>query len=881
MYNASVRKKVGISVFGLFGKRFGWYGQVMRESQKIVQEVNALEESFKLLSDDELREKSKELKSSLQNGKTMDDILVEAFALVREVSGRVLGMRHFDVQLIGGYILHKGMIAEMKTGEGKTLAATLAVYLNALSGDGVHVVTVNDYLARRDAEWMGKIYEFLGLTVGCVTHGMSNDARKEAYNCDVTYGTNNEFAFDYLRDNMRIDKDGKVQRGHVFVIVDEVDSIFIDEARTPLVISGPFPNNTGIYESLNGVIDMLLVEDYEIDEKARNVTLTDRGSEHVEKILVDMNFITEDIALYTKNNIRLLHNINQLLKAHKLFKRDIDYIVRNNQVMIIDEFTGRVMDGRRYSDGLHQALEAKEKVKIQDENQTLASITYQNYFRLYSKLSGMTGTAMTEWKEFLDIYGLRVVDIPTHMPVSRKDEDDEIYATMEEKYNAVVSLVEDCYKRKQPVLVGTVSIEKSESIAKILFDKGMKCNILNAKNHENEAYIIAQAGRPSAITIATNMAGRGTDIKLGGNAEMLIAGELKDCEDDKYAQECERIRREVEEGYNIVKDAGGLYVIGTERHEGRRIDNQLRGRSGRQGDPGNSKFFLSLEDDLLRIFGSNKVQGLLQKLGLSTGEAITHPWVTKALEKAQIKVEERNSEIRKSLFRFDGIMNEQRQVIFAQREKILQVKDYMQEFNNTRSSYNEKLVKEYIPQNTYYEDWNISDLTHEVRDVYTLDIDFASIAANEGVGLEEILDILNKRSEELFKQRQDMYGQELISAVQKRILIVTLDNLWREHLQTLDYLKQSIGLRSFSQKNPLSEFRREAFEMFESIIAVYKRDVLKHFSHVVLEGASDANSTSSASVSEIKKTDDMTFVSRNANCPCGSGKKYKYCCGKI
>src|SRR5438105_10771708 len=794
----------------------------IRSYQPRVDQINALEGKLEKLSDEELRARTEALKQQVADGAALDDVLVEAFATCREASKRTLGQRHFDVQLIGGMILHEGKISEMKTGEGKTLVATLAVYLNALAGRGVHVVTVNDYLAKRDAEWMGQIYNFLGLTVGVIVHGLDDPERKAAYACDVTYGTNNELGFDYLRDNMKYRLDDMVQRGHPYAIVDEVDSILIDEARTPLIISGPLDDRSDFYNTIDAFIPALDKVDYEVDEKQRTVNLTEVGMEKVEQRLKAANLLKSE-SLYDVENVTVVHHVNQALRAHKLFTRDKDYIVRNGEVVIIDEFTGRMMPGRRYSEGLHQALEAKEHQPIQPENQTLASITFQNYFRMYEKLAGMTGTAMTEADEFIDIYNLEVVDVPTNMPMIRADDDDEVYRTATEKYRSILALIEDCKERGQPVLVGTTSIEKSEQLAEMLRQRGWEQHdfsdpnafaalysgddgaskakvfaILNARYHEQEAYIIAQAGVPGAITIATNMAGRGTDIQLGGNAEMRIRQELKDVTDagerDRGAAE---IRAQVARLKEKALAAGGLYVLGTERHESRRIDNQLRGRSGRQGDPGHSKFFLSLEDDLMRIFGTDKLDGMLQRLGLKENEAIIHPWINKALEKAQQKVEARNFDIRKNLLKFDNVMNDQRKVVFDQRIELMRDENVAETVADMRHAVIEDLVAKHVPENAYPEQWDVAGLKEELIRVLSLDLPVDQWAKEEGIADEELLARINRRADEHMAAKVAQWGPDVLRYVEKSILLQTLDHLWREHLVMLEHLRQVIGLLGY------------------------------------------------------------------------------------
>jgi preprotein translocase subunit SecA len=809
-----------------------------------VEAINALEKELEQLSDEALRARTEEFRKQLAEGKTLDDILVPVFATVREASKRTLGQRHFDVQLIGGMVLHEGKISEMKTGEGKTLVATLPVYLNALAGRGVHVVTVNDYLAKRDAEWMGQIYKFLGLTVGVIVHGLDDEARKKQYDCDVTYGTNNELGFDYLRDNMKYRLEDMVQRGHIYAIVDEVDSILIDEARTPLIISGPLDDRSEFYNTIDAYIPKLDKSDYEVDEKQRTVALTEAGMERLEQWLRNDGQLKSD-SLYDVENVSVVHHVNQALRANTLFARDKDYIVRNGEVVIIDEFTGRMMPGRRYSEGLHQALEAKEHQPIQPENQTLASITFQNYFRMYEKLAGMTGTAATEADEFMDIYELEVLEIPTNMPMVRIDDDDEVYRTSAEKFRAILALIEDCKARGQPVLVGTTSIEKSEQLAEMLRKHGWEQHdfadpnafaalysgdegasrakvfaILNARYHEQEAYIVAQAGVPGAITIATNMAGRGTDIQLGGNADMRIRQELADIEDVKERDKSRRaadIRAQVARLKGKALAAGGLYVLGTERHESRRIDNQLRGRSGRQGDPGHSKFFLSLEDDLMRIFGTDKLDGMLQKLGLKENEAIIHPWINKALEKAQQKVEARNFDIRKNILKFDNVMNDQRKVIFDQRVEWMDDQATAEIVADMRHTSINDLVAKHVPANAYPEQWDTAGLKEELKRVLGLELPVDEWAKEEGIADEEIFTRVERRADEHVAAKVAQWGSDVIRYIEKSILLQTLDHLWREHLVMLDHLRQVVGWRGYAQRDPLNEYKAEAFSLFETM----------------------------------------------------------------
>jgi preprotein translocase subunit SecA len=909
-----------------------------------VEAINALEPEMKALSDDALRERTAEFRKQLAEGKTLDDILVPAFATVREAATRVIGQRHFDVQMIGGMILHEGKIAEMKTGEGKTLVATLAVYLNALAGTGVHVVTVNDYLATRDSEWMGRIYGFLGLTTGVIMHGLDDEQRKAAYACDVTYATNNELGFDYLRDNMKYRLEDMVQRGHPYAIVDEVDSILIDEARTPLIISGPLDDRSDFYNTIDAFIPALDKVDYEVDEKQRTVNLTEVGMEKVEQRLKAANLLKSE-SLYDVENVTVVHHVNQALRAHKLFTRDKDYIVRNGEVVIIDEFTGRMMPGRRYSEGLHQALEAKEHQPIQPENQTLASITFQNYFRMYKKLSGMTGTALTEADEFYDIYNLEVLEVPTNMPLARLDEDDEVYRTNAEKYRSIITLLEECKIKGQPVLVGTTSIEKSEQLAEMLRQKGWEQHdfsdpnafsslysgdegakktkvfaVLNARYHEQEAYIVSQAGVPGAITIATNMAGRGTDIQLGGNADMRIRHELSDIEDPRARERdprADEIRTQVARLKETALQAGGMFVLGTERHESRRIDNQLRGRSGRQGDPGRSKFFLSLEDDLMRIFGSDKLDGMLTKLGLKEDEAIVHPWINKALEKAQQKVEARNFDARKNILKFDNVMNDQRKVIFDQRIDLMKDEQVAGTIADMRHAMIDDLVAKHVPENAYPEQWDVAGLKTELERVLGLDIPVDAWAKEEGIADEELISRIDRRADEHMAAKVAQWGPDVIRYVEKSILLQTLDHLWREHLLMLEHLRQVVGLRGYGQRDPLNEYKSESFTLFEALIAKLREAVTAQLMRVEIVQAPPEDEQQNLPYMEAHKVDpstgedEMSFASaslapamtgngngtaanvnpndpttwgkvgRNDVCPCGSGKKYKHCHGRF
>ena len=900
---------------GLAQRIFGSANQrVIKDLQKPVAEIGAAEADLERLSDTDLRARTDGFRERLRNDEELDDLLVEAFATVREASKRTLGQRHFDAQLIGGIVLHEGRIAEMKTGEGKTLAATLPVYLNALEGKGVHVVTVNDYLARRDSEWMGEIYRFLGIEVGCIVHGLSDDERRAAYVADVTYGTNNEFGFDYLRDNMKFQLESMVQRPFNYAIVDEVDSILIDEARTPLIISGPTQDQTDLYQTIDRLIPGLDEGDYEIDEKSRTVALNDAGVERMEKRLVESGQI-KDGGLYDIDNVTVVHHVNQALRAHKLFTADVDYIVKEGKVIIIDEFTGRMMEGRRYSDGLHQALEAKEGVPIQNENQTLASITFQNYFRIYPKLSGMTGTAATEAAEFADIYSLEVTEVPTNEPMIRDDGDDEVYRTADEKTRAIQGLIEECRARGQPVLVGTVSIEKSEHLAKMLKKKKIPHNVLNARYHDQEATIIAQAGRVGSVTIATNMAGRGTDIQLGGNAEMRVMTEIDENADERVrAQKSAEIEAEVAAEKAKVIAAGGLFILGTERHESRRIDNQLRGRSGRQGDPGASKFYLSLEDDLMRIFGSERMDGMLRKLGLKEDEAIIHPWINRALEKAQQKVEARNFEIRKNLLKFDDVMNDQRKNIYAQRIDLMEATDVSDTITGMRSDTIEELVARHIPEKAYSEQWDAAGLKTDVLRVFGLDLPVVDWAKEEGIANEEIEDRVRDAAERKMAEKASNYTPEVMRIVEKSLLLQLLDQHWKDHLLQLDHLRSGIGLRAYGQRDPLNEYKSEAFGMFQALLDDLREAVTTVLAHIELKlDQQQASLTARRPAQEMQESradpltgedkaappqlavlgghgpkppaspgDPATWgkVRRNAPCPCGSGKKYKHCHGK-
>lgn len=853
----------------------------------LVQKINNLESEIAILSDSELQNQTQIFKERLKNGETLDSLLPIAFATVREAAKRVLGMRPFDVQLLGAIVLHKNSIAEMRTGEGKTLMSTMPIYLNALTGNGVHVVTVNDYLAKRDAEHMGQLYKFLGLTVGVVTHADDSASRKLAYECDITYATNNELGFDYLRDNMVYDISQMVQRGHNYAIIDEVDSILIDEARTPLIISGPLEDRSDFYNLINDYIPKLNPEDYEIDEKQRTAIFTEEGTQKLEEMLEQANLLN-GASLYDGENAFLVHHVNNALKAHKLFVRDKDYMIKGNEVIIIDEFTGRMMPGRRYSEGLHQALEAKEKVEIQPESQTLASITFQNYFRMYKKLSGMTGTATTEAEEFADIYNLDVISIPTNLPVQRIDEQDEIYSNVEEKYEAIIKEIKATNAKSQPILIGTTSIEKSELLAKLLLKNNIKnFKVLNAKYHEQEAHIIAQAGVPNSITIATNMAGRGTDIQLGGNVEMRIEDELQNiAEGPEKAQKIEAIKNDIAKLKEQAIKAGGLYVLATERHESRRIDNQLRGRSGRQGDPGKSKFYLSLEDDLMRIFGSSRMQIMLQKLGLQKGEAITHPWISKAIEKAQSKVEAHNFEIRKSLLQYDDVMNNQRKVIFEQRKEVLEAQDLSDIIVDMRSDTINNLASQHIIKGTYRENWDIDGLKKIFLDNFNLDLPLEVWSNEDGADEDIIAQRINDAVQEVINEKELKFGPELSRLFEKNILLETIDNLWRNHLMNLEHLRTVVGFRGYAQRDPLNEYKTEAFMLFQNLLNNLRYDVTSklmrfdggHYLQQQLElppltvNIDNADAVKSEQ-SSIKK------VGRNELCPCGSNKKYKHCHG--
>tara|TARA_B100000989_G_scaffold258070_1_gene207829 strand:+ start:874 stop:3423 length:2550 start_codon:yes stop_codon:yes gene_type:complete len=834
--------------------------RILKSFKPLVQKINLLEKDFEKLKDEELIEKTKEFKEVLKKGKKIDDILPEAFANVREAAKRSLNQRHFDVQLIGGIILHQGMISEMKTGEGKTLVATLPAYLNSLDGKSVHIITVNDYLAKRDAEWMGRVFEKLGMKTGYITNDLNDQQRKVAYEADITYGTNNEFGFDYLRDNMKYSKNDIVQRDFNFAIVDEVDSILIDEARTPLVISGPAETSSDLYKKVDKIVEHLSEIDCEKDEKSKTISVKETSIEKVEKIFRNAGLLKEG-NLYDVNNVSIVHHLNQALKARFLFTKDVDYLLQDGMVLIVDEFTGRAMEGRRFSDGLHQALEAKENLEVQLENQTLASITYQNYFRLYNKLSGMTGTAKTEATEFFDIYKLEVVEVPTNQIMIRQDFEDEIYRTSKEKFNAIVKLIKECQERKQPCLVGTISIENSEILSKILKTKKIEHKVLNAKYHKEEAEIISNAGLESKVTIATNMAGRGTDIQLGGS------------NDNNTVKK------------NVL-DAGGLYIIGTERHESRRIDNQLRGRAGRQGDPGSSKFFLSLEDDLMRIFGSNKLDSVLQKLGLEENESIQHPWITKALERAQKKVEARNFEIRKSLLKFDDVMNEQRKIIYAQRKEIIMDVDISDLIVDMRHDYISKLVEINVENIENFDNQTELILKNECKKNLNINFDPNKLEKYQNLNIADITNEITDLSDHHINLKKTNYTKEVFSIAEKSILLQIIDQSWREHLLSLDHLRQGISLRAYGQRDPLSEYKHEAFIMFEDMMQKIKENFSRLISFIEIKNElpSEPKRTfenESFSNKNLNGKEGYTKIPRNAKCPCGSGKKYKNCCGKF
>ena len=878
----------------------------VKAARPLVDKINALEPDFEALSDAGLREKTVEFKKRIADGEKLDSLLPEAFANCREAARRALGLRAFDVQLTGGIFLHKGNIAEMKTGEGKTLVATFPAYLNALTGGAVHIVTVNDYLARRDSDWMGKVYGALGMTTGVVYPQQPDDEKKAAYAADITYATNNELGFDYLRDNMKSELDQVAQRGHSYAIVDEVDSILIDEARTPLIISGPAQDRSDLYVAIDKLIPDLSEEHFTLDEKNRNVTFSDEGNEFLENLLHTNGILDEEQSLYDPESTTVVHHVNQGLRAHKLFTRDKDYIVRDGEVMLIDEFTGRMMAGRRLSDGLHQAIEAKEGCDIKPENVTLAQVTFQNYFRLYEKLAGMTGTAVTEAEEFDQIYGLGVVEIPTNQPIARVDEDDAVYRTAQEKYDAILDSIKEAHAKHQPVLVGTTSIEKSETLSQLLTQAGVPHNVLNARQHEKEAQIVADAGKLDAVTIATNMAGRGTDIKLGGNVDFAIMEAIAaDPQTDP-----EEIRKRIESdhatGEAAVKAAGGLFVLATERHESRRIDNQLRGRSGRQGDPGRSAFFLSLDDDLMRIFGSERLEKVLSTLGMKEGEAIVHPWVNKSLERAQAKVEARNFDIRKQLLKFDDVMNEQRKVIFKQRLDIMRAEDLSDIVSDMRGEVIDDLIDTYMPPKTFAEQWDTEGLRDAVTDRLNLSVPVIDWANEDGVDDEVIIERLQKAADEMMAEKAAAFGPENMRQIEKQVLLQTIDTKWREHLLTLEHLRSVVGFRGYAQRDPLNEYKNEAFQLFETMLDSLRQDVTQKLAQIrpmteeeqqtlmqqmqeqqaALQAAADpaeAENRFPDAIPGFDEKDPETWGNpgRNQPCPCGSGKKFKHCHGRL
>ena len=875
--------------------------------QPLVDKINALEPEFEALSDEGLIARTEEFKARIENGESLDDILPEAFANCREGAKRALGLRAFDVQLIGGIFLHRGNIAEMKTGEGKTLVATFPAYLNALTGKNVHIVTVNDYLAKRDAAWMGKVYGALGLTTGVVYPGQMEDEKRAAYRCDITYATNNELGFDYLRDNMKSTLEDMSQRGHFFAIVDEVDSILIDEARTPLIISGPSQDRSELYITIDKIIPEVQDEHFTLDEKTRNVTYTDEGNEFLEQRLHEAGLLPEDQTLYDPESTTIVHHVNQGLRAHKLFSKDKDYIVRNNEVVLIDEFTGRMMAGRRLSDGLHQAIEAKEGVPIQPENITLASVTFQNYFRLYEKLAGMTGTASTEADEFQEIYGLGVMEIPTNMPIARDDQDDQIYRTAREKYAGIVEEIRQANEKGQPVLVGTTSIERSEFLSEMLTKEGIPHKVLNARHHEQEAQIVADAGKPGAVTIATNMAGRGTDIQLGGNVEMKVMEALAADPEADPEELRARIEAEHKDDKEKVLAAGGLFVLGTERHESRRIDNQLRGRSGRQGDPGRSAFFLSLEDDLMRIFGSERLDSVLSKLGMQEGEAIQHPWVNKSLERAQAKVEGRNFDIRKQLLKMDDVMNDQRKVIFGQRMEVMEAEDVEEIVQDMRHEMIDDLVHVHIPPKTYADQWDTEGLKEAVEKQLGVSLPIVEWGDEEGVDDQEIRDRLYEKTDEFMQAKADTFGAETMRNIEKQLLLQTMDAKWREHILTLEHLRSVVGFRAYAQRDPVNEYKSEAFALFESLLNGLRFEVTEKLAHIrplteeeqqammaqvaaqqqmaaaAAEETALPEPTEEAVAAGFDVNDPETWgkPGRNDQCPCGSGKKFKHCHGAL
>ncbi|MCJ7874295.1 preprotein translocase subunit SecA [Marinovum sp. 2_MG-2023] len=912
--------KIARSVFGTPNDR------KIKATRPLVDKINALEPEFEALTDDGLKQKTKDLADRAKGGESLDDLLPEAFANCREAAKRALGLRAFDVQLLGGIFLHQGNIAEMKTGEGKTLVATFPAYLNALTGKGVHIVTVNDYLAKRDAEWMSKVYGALGLTTGVVYPWQSEQEKHDAYNCDVTYATNNELGFDYLRDNMKSELKDMFQRGHNFAVVDEVDSILIDEARTPLIISGPAEDRSDLYQTIDKLIPLLSEDHYTIDEKTRNVTFTDEGNEYLENQLRAHTLLPEGQSLYDPESTTVVHHVNQGLRAHKLFQKDKDYIVRDNEIVLIDEFTGRMMSGRRLSDGLHQAIEAKEGCEIKPENVTLASVTFQNYFRLYGRLSGMTGTAVTEAEEFAEIYGLGVVEIPTNKGIARVDEDDKVFRSAEEKYKAVIEEVKAAHERGQPVLVGTTSIEKSEMLSQALTQAGLKHNVLNARQHEQEAQIVGDAGKLGAVTIATNMAGRGTDIKLGGSVEFKIMDAIAAAPD----ADPEEIRQRIEEGHTAdeeaVINAGGLYVLATERHESRRIDNQLRGRSGRQGDPGRSSFFLSLDDDLMRIFGSERLDKVLNTLGMKEGEAIEHPWVNKSLERAQAKVEGRNFDIRKQLLKFDDVMNDQRKVIFSQRREIMEAEDLSEIVRDMRHDVIDELVDQYLPPKSYADQWDIEGLQGAAIQYLGMDLPLRDWADEEGVDQEVMRERLEDESDKYMAQKATAFGPETMRNIEKQVLLQTIDGKWREHLLTLEHLRSVVAFRGYAQRDPLNEYKNEAFQLFETMLESLREEVSQKLAQIrpmsqeeqaelmrqiqaqqaaqkeleqqaqpvgqaapepeapaQPQGEAIAAAGEDGALPGFDENDPTTWGTpgRNELCPCGSGKKFKHCHGRV
>ena len=881
--------KLAAKIFGSSNEK------AIKAVSSIVTKINGYEDQIKKLSDQNLADKTAEFKNRIKNGETLDQLLPEAFAVVREASIRTIGQRPFDVQLIGGIFLHKGNIAEMKTGEGKTLTAVMPVYLNALLERGVHIVTVNDYLAKRDASWMGEIYNFLNLKVAAIYPDMDDNLKKEAYLSDVTYATNNELGFDYLRDNMKSTLEDVFQRKPYFAIVDEVDSILIDEARTPLIISGPTEDRSHLYSNIDKLIPDLNEEYFELEEKTRTVNLTDPGIEHLEIILRKNKLMDEQQSLYDPESTSLVHHINQALLAHKMFNKNKDYIVRNNEIVLIDEFTGRMMSGRRLSNGLHQAIEAKENVSIQSENVTFASVTFQNYFRLYEKLAGMTGTALTEAEEFSEIYNLGVIEIPTNKQVIRVDEDDQVFRTSKEKYSAVVGQIKKAHKKNQPVLVGTTSIEKSELLSNMLKKEHIKHQVLNARYHEQEAFIIANAGIPGAVTIATNMAGRGTDIQLGGNVDMIFKQRQEKSKEDINILK-KKISEEVEHSKDIVKEAGGLFVLATERHESRRIDNQLRGRSGRQGDPGKTSFYLSLEDDLMRIFGSDKLDSMLKRLGMKDGESIAHPWVNKALERAQGKVEARNFDIRKNLLKYDDVMNLQRKSIFSQRREIMESDNVSETIIEMREKVIDNLVWENIREDSDPSQWDIDLLKDKIKDKFDLNLPLDNWVEEENFAGEELQDRINSETTRLFEEKKNRYGLEIIQTIEKQVLLQTIDKSWREHLLKLEHLRSVIGFRGYAQRDPLNEYKSEAYELFEVLLQTINEDVTKFMAFFQLVDSSKIqNENSNAENAEFsynkkneynEKNPQNTVnanwgkVGRNSPCPCGSGKKFKNCHGR-